>query len=129
MAVARMAWTTREDLVEITDINQDVRNLHQNIGHNTRAHYSNFPHTSSVCEVSYHGNRIVLFNKDMTTTFSNDGYVTATTSGRLNQFAQANYPGSGVFIRQGVMYYHSPKGINTPLDPSVTVGTDGEVIC
>lgn len=128
MAVAKMSWTKREDLIEITDVNGDARNLHKQIGHNTMASHTNFPHKDYVCEVSYHGNTIVTFNKDLTTTFSNEGWCTTTTSGRLNQFAQANFPGSSVYIRDFVMFYQSPTGVKTRMEPAVKVGTDGEVV-
>jgi len=114
MGIAKMTATALDDVFRLatsTKFGSATK-----LGHNTNVHLHTFTDNGrDVMEVTYHGNMILNWvpgrNEYLIT---NAGWVTTTTSGRLNMFTYAN-GGGHVNIKAGEMVYTSPAGKITPV--------------
>lgn len=117
MGIARMKATTYKGLVDLIGEKKKVT-----VGHNTTAEY-----LGDMVSVRYHGYPIALIGIDGSMLIDHFGWVTVTTSGRLNQFVSDNHPGARVNIKDGVMVYTSPSGVQSDVSKGLSIGNDGEV--
>lgn len=117
MAVAQMKATTYKGLVDLLGEKDKVT-----VGHNTTAAYA-----VDMISIRYHGYPIALIGIDGSMLIDHFGWVTVTTSGRLNQFVRDNHPGARVNIKDGVMVYTSPSGVTSDVAKGLSIGNDGEV--